>query len=194
MLGFMTKLARFMALLGGIVLSALVGLTSISILGRGLNTFGHSDVLTGLSQGAADWLIGTGVGPLTGDFELVESGIAFAIFAFLPICQLYAAHATVDVFTNMLPKKANKLLITFWEIVLSAVMILIALRLFEGLMSKLGNGETTFLLQYPVWWSFAASFAAAAVAAVVALYCAAARVIEVISGRPMMPDSEGTTH
>ncbi|MEC3860525.1 TRAP transporter small permease subunit [Mesobacterium sp. TK19101] len=190
----MTKLARFMALLGGVVLSALVVLTSISILGRGLNTFGHSDFLTGLSQGAADWLIGTGVSPLNGDFELVESGIAFAIFAFLPICQLYSAHATVDVFTNMLPRKTNKLLITFWEIVLSAVMILIALRLFEGMMNKIDNGETTFLLQYPVWWSFAASLVAAVVAAIVAIYCAVARVIELISGRPMMPDSGGAVH
>jgi len=194
MLKLMEKLARLMAIIGGVVLSALVILTCVSVLGRGLNTLGHSDFLTGVSQGLADALIATGVGPVTGDFEVVEAGIAFAIFAFLPICQLYSAHATVDIFTSGLPKTANRGLMAFWEVVLTLVIWLITWRLFVGMQSKMSYGETTFLLQFPVWWAYAASFVAAVTASVVALYCAIARVAELVTGRGYMPYSGGAGH
>jgi hypothetical protein len=44
------------------------------------------------------------------------------------------------------------------------VLILISWRLYEGLLSKMSNGETTFLLQFPIWWAYAASFAASVAA------------------------------
>ena len=40
------------------------------------------------------------LGPVPGDFELVEVGTGFAVFAFLPWCQLKRGHATVDLFTS----------------------------------------------------------------------------------------------
>lgn len=181
------RIARFMAVLGGVVLTALVLLTCVSVLGRGLNTLGHSDILTSLSETAANALIASGVGPVNGDFELVEAGVAFAIFSFLPICQLYGSHATVDVFTNALPAKVNKVIITFWEIVLSLVILLITWRLFVGMQNKLDYGETTFLLQFPVWWAYGLSFVAALVASLVAVYCAVAQIIELVTGRHILP-------
>ncbi|MCA0873242.1 TRAP transporter small permease [Seohaeicola saemankumensis] len=194
MLNLITRLARLTAIVGGLVLVALVVLTCVSVLGRGLNTVGHSDLLQALSQGAADALLATGVAPVNGDFELVEAGIAFAVFSFLPICQLYGAHATVDVFTSVLPVRVNKWIMAFWEIVLTALVLLITWRLFAGMQSKMAYGETTFLLQFPVWWAYAASFAAACVASLVSLYCAAARLGEAITGRALMPYSEGSSH
>lgn len=194
MLKIVAFLARFMAVLGGLVLSVLVILTCLSVLGRGLNTFGHSDFLQGFSEVAAAALLATGVGPITGDFELLEAGVAFAIFAFLPITQLYSAHATVDIFTAALPRRANKALVTFWEVVLTAVILLISARLFAGLQSKVAYGETTFLLQFPIWWAYAASFAASVVAAIVAVYCAFARIAELATGRSFLPHSEGASH
>ncbi len=53
MLRSMEWLARTMALIGGIVLLALVILTCISVLGRGANTLGHSDFLNSLAPGIA---------------------------------------------------------------------------------------------------------------------------------------------
>ena len=76
-----------MAIMGGVVLTALVLLTCVSVLGRGLNTLGHSDMLTSLHNGSG-CVDRNGRRPLNGDFELVEAGVAFSIFAFLPICQL----------------------------------------------------------------------------------------------------------
>ena len=143
--------------MGGIVLTALVTLTCISVVGRGLNRLGHSDLMEGLAPGLAAWLVGTGVGPIPGDYELVEAGIAFAVFAFLPICQLYAAHATVDVFAGMMPRGVNRFLTAFWEVMLAVVIIVIGWRLYAGFTEKLANGQTTFLLQFPVWWAYGAS-------------------------------------
>jgi len=173
---FISRLAHGMALLGGVVLLALIVLTCASVLGRGLNTLGHSDLLTGLSADLAKSLIDSGVGPVTGDFEVVEAGVAFAIFAFLPIAQLRGAHATVDIFTGFLPPAINRALIAFWEVVLTAVILLITWRLFVGMQSKMAYGETTFLLQFPIWWAYAASVFAAVTASITALYCAFARV------------------
>lgn len=185
------RIARAMAILGGLVLMALVLLTCVSVLGRSGNTLGHSTVLTVMAPGLAERLIATGIGPVNGDFELVEAGMAFAIFAFLPICQLYGGHATVDVFTAALPARASRLIVTVWEIVLAAAVALIAWRLYDGTVGKLGNGETTLLLQFPVWWAYGGSFAAALVAAIVAVYCAGARIAELALGRSFLPYSAG---
>jgi TRAP-type C4-dicarboxylate transport system permease small subunit len=193
-LNLVERVARGMALVGGLVLVTLVVLTCVSVLGRGLNTLGHSDMLVALSEPLANALIATGVGPLTGDFELVEAGIAFAIFAFLPICQLHGGHATVDVFTSVLPWGVNRFIRTFWEVVLTAVIILITWRLYAGMQNKLDYGETTFLLQFPVWWAYAASFIAALIASFVGIYCAVARIAELVTGRQFLPHSEGAVH
>lgn len=194
MLTLVTRSARIMALLGGLVLSALVGLTCVSVIGRGLNTLAHGDLLEGLAPALAAWLAGLGLGPVTGDYELVEAGIAFAIFAFLPICQLQAGHATVDVFAARLPKRANAWLTAFWEAVLAIVILLIAWRLYAGFTEKLANGQTSFLLQFPIWWAYGASLVAAGVAGLVGLYCAAARVAEALTGHSHLPDAGRADH
>jgi TRAP-type C4-dicarboxylate transport system permease small subunit len=188
----MEWLARTMALIGGIVLLALVILTCISVLGRGANTLGHSDFLNSLAPGIAGML--TNLGPVKGDFEIVEAGIAFSIFSFFPICQLHGGHATVDIFTGLLPKSTNRVIVAFWEVALAALLVLISWRLFAGLESKFNNGETTFLLQFPIWWAYAASFAASVTVVIVAVYCAIARVAGLITGTDYMPQSEGPAH
>ena len=188
----MEWLARMMALAGGLVLTALVVLVCVSVAGRGLNTLGHSDFVTALAPAVADML--KNFGPVKGDFEVVEAGIAFSIFAFLPICQLHGGHATVDIFTNLVPKTANRAIIAFWEIVLAGLLVLISWRLYEGLLSKMNNGETTFLLQFPIWWAYLASFTGSVVAAVVGVYCAIARVLMLVTGRSHMPRTEGAVH
>ncbi|HAR80843.1 MULTISPECIES: TRAP transporter small permease [Sulfitobacter] len=184
-------LARFTAVIGGLVLMALVLMTTASIIGRTVNKMLHSpffqEKLTGLSQG----LIDMGIGEINGNYELLEAGVAFAIFSFLPICQYYGAHATVDVFTSFLPARVNRWIMAFWEVVLAAVIMLIIWRLYEGMQRYLGNGETTLFLQFPVWWAYAASFASGVIASVVSVYCAVIRVIEAIRGTDILPSEQG---
>ena len=180
---FMMGLCRFMAVLGGLVLTALIVLTCISIAGRLLNGFFHGPFMQSLAPGFANWAIEAGVGPVTGDFELVEAGVAFAIFAFIPLCQITAAHASVDVFVSFFSAGVNRFLRMVTEIVFAAVLALIAWRLYDGMLSKLSYGETSFLLQFPVWWAYAASLFGAVVSALVSVYVSCVRIYEFMTGR-----------
>lgn len=177
-------LSRMSAVIGGLVLLVLVVLTTLSIIGRELSKLGHA-----MSE---SWLGGlilaSGIDEINGSYELTEAGVAFAIFAFFPVCQFYGNHATVDVFTSALPRRALAWLRAFWEIVLALVIVFISLRLYEGMLRYLGNGETTLFLQFPVWWSYAASVGAAIIASLTAVYCAYARVVEAATGRMILPE------
>lgn len=179
-------LAKATAIMGGFVLVALIVLTTTSIIGRVLNDVLHSEMAVSVLGDAAQRLLDLGIGEVRGSYELLEAGIAFAIFSFFPICQLNGAHATVDIFTSHLPKRAAKWLIAFWEVLLTAALLLISVQLFGGVQRYYGNGETTLFLQFPVWWSYAASFSACLVTCVVALYCAAMRVWEAAADRSIL--------
>lgn len=191
---FMDRLARLFALLGGIVLSALIVLTCMSVVGRSLNAVLHSDLVQSVVPGIAAGLLSTGVGPINGDFELVEAGMAFTIFAFLPLCQLKGAHASVDIFTQMLPLGVNRLLRAGVEVIFAAVLVLIAWELYQGTMSKMRSGEETLLLGYPLWWAYAFSLTGAVVAALVAVYVAVVRVFEGATGQNVLPAGMEAEH
>ena len=190
----MMALAKFMAILGGIVLTALIVLTCVSVLGRSLNGVFHSDVMERIAPGFSKWMIDIGVGPVNGDFELVEAGVAFAIFAFIPLCQITAGHASVDVFANMFPRWLDRILRTVTEVVFALVLILIAWRLYEGMLSKLQYQETTFLIQFPIWWAYAASLVGAIVSSIVGVYMAGVRLVELFTGQILIADGAGADH
>lgn len=188
----MVKLARVMAILGGLVLIALVLVTCVSVLGRSANTLGHTPWLESLVEPLASLL--KRLGPVRGDFELVEAGVAFAIFAFFPWCQLKQGHATVDLVTNHLPEPVRRLLVTLWEILLSAIIVLITWRLMVGASDKFSNGETTFLLQFPVWWAFVTCSVAAVAASIVSVYVAVTRVRELFGNTDLLEHEAGADH
>ena len=194
MLRYVSLLARTMAILGGLVLSALIILTGVSVTGRVLNTFFHGEFMQSIAPGFAEWALSHGVGPVNGDFELVEAGIAFAVFAFLPLCQITSGHASVDIFTSWLPPRFNRVLRAVIEIVFAVALVVIAMQLYEGLLSKLKSGQTSFLLSTPVWWNYAASFVGAVIAALVAVVMAGVRVVEAASGRVILADGSEAEH
>lgn len=171
---FIHGLARLMAILGGIVLALLTVMTVVSITGRSLISFG--------------------LGPVPGDFELVEAGAAFAVFAFLPWCQLNRGHATVDLFTNYLPAGANRWIDLVSETLMTIVFIVLAWRLWVGMMDKIRYQETTFILQYPVWWGFASAMVGAVVCVIVSIYMTGVRVQEVRTGRSSLAPTHGGMH
>lgn len=190
--GMMT-LSRLMAYLGGLMLSLLVLLTCVSILGRQANGLLHGMIEAGILPGLARLGLDLGIGPVNGDFELIEVGVAFAIFAFLPLCQITSGHAAVDVFTDRLPEGTNRLLRAVWDLVFAAVLILITVQLYAGMMSKMRTGQTSFLLEFPIWWGYALSLVGAAVAALVGIYCAYARYRELRTGEAIL-ETGGAEH
>ena len=102
------------------------------------------------------------------------------------LCQVTSGHATVDIFTARLPERVSRILVALIECVFAIVLVVIALQLSEGMASKRRYGETTFLLQFPVWWSYAASLLAAIVAAVAGVYMALVRVTEMFVMRDLV--------
>ncbi|WP_299816562.1 TRAP transporter small permease [uncultured Jannaschia sp.] len=178
-------LARIMAILGGLVLGGLVVMTCLSIAGRFLSGLLYTDPLAGTALAAA--LLDLGIGPIDGDFELIEAGMAFAIFAFLPITQLRGAHASVDVFTARMGPGANRVLGFLWSGVFAGVLILVAWQLWLGTEAKMRYGETTYLIQFPIWWAYAAALTGAVVAALVAIHVAVLRLVELATGQTILP-------
>lgn len=165
---FFLGLSKALALTGGIVLSILILIVVISIIGRE-----------------------TGLGAIRGDFELVEVGMAFAVFAFLPYAHMTGAHATVDIFTDMLGERTHRWLVAVIDVVFAVVLIIIAKQLWGGLESKLRTGQVTLLLQFPLWWAYAAAFAAAAVGAVVGVWHALVRLYEAGTGHTVSLQAGG---
>lgn len=133
------RIAQVLAIAGGCVLIAMVVLTVVSVTGRGL---------IGLD---------IGLSPVPGDFELVELGSAFAIFSFLPWCQLKRGHVTVDLFVKMLGERALVIAELVGDILIFSAAAVIAWRLWLGMMDKMRYGETTYILGLPLWWGYAAA-------------------------------------
>lgn len=151
-------LARYTAFVGGVVLVALVAITVVSIIGRALSAFG--------------------LGPVPGDFELVEAGTAFAIFAFMPWCHMTRGHATVEIFAGAFSNRGNRVLDLAWNTLMFLAMALITWRFWLGTLDKMSNGESTFILQMPLWWAYLASFVAACVFVVICAFCVLRSVVE----------------
>lgn len=190
---FFLSFSKVMALLGGLVLTILILLIVTSILGRTLNSVLHTGFAQMILGGSAQSLIDMGLGPVNGDYELVEAGIAFSIFAFLPLTQISGAHANVDIFTNGLSDRKQAILKAVIEILFAGVLVAIAVQLNQGMLDKMDRGQTTFLLQFPVWWAYGFSLIGAASAAIVGVYVAFARVIHVVTGAVTIID-EGADH
>jgi len=176
-----------MAIAGGAMLTLLVLLTCASILGRELNDLFRADLLA--DTALATWLIdGVGLGAIDGDFELLEAGMAFTIFAFLPLAQFSQGHANVDIFAERLPDGFNRWFAVVIEMVFAAVLVLIAVQLWGGMMSKLNSGQVTLRLQFPVWWGYALAVVPAILAAIVSVYTVWARIAEARTGRTILQD------
>ena len=79
------------------------------------------------------------------------------------------------------------------EILFAGVLVAIAVQLNQGMWDKMDRGQTTFLLQFPVWWAYGFSLIGAASAAIVGVYVAFARVMHVVTGAVAIID-EGADH
>lgn len=144
-------LARGIALAGGCVLLLVILMTVASITGRSL--------------------VFAGFAPVSGDFELVEIGAAFAIFAFMPWCHLRGGHARVDFLTRNLDPRLRHALDTLSDALMLGAAILIAWRLAIGMLDKKAYRETTFILELPLWWAYAGSLVGASAFVAVSAYC-----------------------
>jgi len=148
---WLERLDRQLAYFGGFILALIALVTVVSVIGRFLSF--------------------AGLGPIKGDFEIVENGCAIAIFAFMPLAQLKRGHVTVDLFVSALPLRVQAFLGFLGDALLTLAAFVILWRLYLGFGEKfpygsdslralLGLGakpffpETTYELEVPVWIPF----------------------------------------
>jgi TRAP-type C4-dicarboxylate transport system permease small subunit len=152
-LSLVEQVSSVVAVLGGVLLLAIAGLVVVSVIGRSAMN-----------------------APVNGDFELVSMGAAIAIFTFLPYCQARRGNIFVDTFTGWLPARANASIDAAWDLVYAGVMGVLAGCLVEGAIEHYRSGQTTMLLQLPIWPAIVASAALMILLACVALTTAVKRV------------------
>jgi TRAP-type C4-dicarboxylate transport system permease small subunit len=119
-----------LALAGGFLVLAFAVIVTVSVLRR--------------------WLTGNAV---PGDFELVQTGLAVAVFAFLPLCQLHNANIFVDTFTTRLPARVQAALDALWALVYAGVALLIAWQTALGARDTIASHTTSMVLGLPIGWA-----------------------------------------
>ncbi len=173
-------LARWLAYAGGAILVAMALVTVFSVLGRAL--------------------LSVGLGPIRGDFEMVEAGCAIAIFAFLPWCQLRRGHVTVDVLVDRVGGRFKLFMGLLGDLAVTVISGLILWRLYLGFGEKFPFGEagfrdafgmgakpffpeTTYELELPVWIPFGLATIGATLFFVVSVYTVWRALNWVIDGK-----------
>lgn len=140
------NLAAWFAILAGLVAGAVALLTVASILGRSLASR-----------------------PIAGDVELTQFGIALAISLCLPWCQLHGANILVDFFTQNASPRTRQRLDAFGAALVAVFCGLLSWRAAAGAFSVAEAGETTMILDLPMWITYAVLSPGLALAALIAL-------------------------
>lgn len=135
MMRWVHRLAEWLAMLGGVLLVAMALMVVASVTGRAL--------------------ISVGLGPVQGDFEMVEVGMAVAIFFFMPWCHVKAGHATVDLLYMHLGSAGQRAIQVLSAALMLAVWLVLVWQLGLGMLEKKQYMETTFIRQIPIWWGYA---------------------------------------
>ncbi len=132
------------AILGGVLLLAVVAMNVLSVIG------------------GVVWV------PFPGDFEMTEIGVAVAAFSFLPYCELHGANVTADIFTA----RAGRRLLALFRLLASLVALgfaaLLLWRMYEGMLDQKEYDYTTAILQFPIWVAFVPVLVSLALLAVAA--------------------------
>ena len=131
MLALAHRVVEVWALLGGVLLLAIVAMVT--------------------------WSMASGVvlrAPIPGDFEMVEVGVAVSAFAFLPYCQLTGANVTADLFTSRAGPRTQAVLALIAAVIAVLFSALLLWRMSAGFVDYRQYRETTAILGFPIWIAF----------------------------------------
>nr|MDP2192361.1 TRAP transporter small permease subunit [Rhodoferax sp.] len=141
------SLAKFCAILAGLLLTTITLATCASLLGR--NTMGVT---------------------LVGDFELTGVATGAAIALFLPWCQLRRGNIIVDFFTAKASAKTNAALDRLGALLLALAMGLLTWRTSVGGLNAFNTQSGTMMLGFPEWIVYAAMVPPLALTAAIGLW------------------------
>ena len=121
-------IAKYLAIVGGILFVAIVVMEIVSIVGRKLFSW-----------------------PVPGDVEMLQMGAAFASAAFFAYCHLVRGDVKVDFFTHNWRPDRVALLDALGSLLIGLFGALIAWRTGVGAVSLKEAGEMSAILNLPVW-------------------------------------------
>lgn len=124
-------LARYWALLGGLVI---LGVVAVNV---------YSVALVMLFDR-----------PFPGVYEIVQVGTAVGMFMFLPYCQITGANVTADIFTSGLGRRAILALAGLGALCAIGFAAILLWRMSFGLIDQLAYRETTAIYQFPLWIAY----------------------------------------
>ncbi len=131
--GAVARLCLALAMLGGLSLLFVSGLTTLSVLLR--------------------WLTGQ---PVRGDVEMISLGSGVAVLGFLAYGTLMRSNILVDSFSSWLPARVNATIDAFWSLVWALAALLLARGMAIGAIEAFHTHTTTIgLLGVPIWWVIA---------------------------------------
>ena len=141
------KLAKFCAIVAGLLLTGITLMTCGSLIGR--NTVGIT---------------------LVGDFELTGVAAGAAVALFLPWCQISRGNIIVDFFTAKASERTNEALDRFGALLLGLCMVLITWRTVYGGLNAFNTNSGTMMLGFPEWIVYALMVPPLALTAVIGIW------------------------
>lgn len=143
------NLAKFCAILAGILLTTITLMTCASVIGR--ETIGKT---------------------ITGDFELSGVAAGAAIALFMPWCQFKRGNIFVDFFTVKASEKTQLNMERFGALLLGVVMAVLTWRTVLGGLNVYNTNSGTMMLGFPEYVVYAAMVPPLALTALIA-FCQA---------------------
>ena len=128
----LASLAKFCAILAGLLLTVITLMTCASLVGR--NTLGIT---------------------ITGDFELTGVAAGAAIALFMPFCQVQRGNIIVDFFSARFSAKTNAGLDRIGALLLAFLFALLAWRTTLGGLNSWRTNSETQIIGFPEWIAYA---------------------------------------
>ncbi|MBT3915628.1 MAG: TRAP transporter small permease [Rhodospirillaceae bacterium] len=153
------KISRVVAIVGGLLLSGLALLTTISITGRA-----------------------TTIGPIPGDFELIAIGTGICVFCFLPYCQLMRGNVIVDFFMEKAPTRAKTFMDFIGGVVYLTLGYMLTWRMVYGGFDMYENNEMSMTIGFPRWTTFPISILLMSYLVIVIIYTTWRSFRETVAG------------
>lgn len=156
--------AKLLAIVGGLLFVGLLVMSIVSIVGRKLAS-----------------------APVPGDVELLQMIAAAACASFFAYCHLNQGDVNVDFFTAAAPPAVVEFLDAFGSLLVGLVGAVLTWRVFAGAMSVQEAGETSAILDVPIWWAQMAMVPGFALLALSGFYTCARHVYLAASGTGPRP-------
>ncbi len=137
---FFDRVAVTIAFVGGLGLLFATATTCISIILKLIRR-----VLDATASEYLDTEIWSSIRPILGEEELVQYGVAFALFSVLPLVMIRRKHIKVNLFEPRFGERTNRLLDLIGDVAFAAIAYLIMTRQWGLIFSKPRRNQDTTL-------------------------------------------------